>query len=83
VVLQTKEINKVYCLYISDTGCGIPEEKLTKVFEPFVQVNSHDVGTGLGLTLVKAYCDAMAIAIEVESKLGNGTTFTLKMQKRL
>ncbi len=62
---------------IRDTGRGIPKEKIDKIFEPFEQASESDEGTGLGLKLVKDMCEAMNIKIEIESKEGFGTTFTL------
>lgn len=62
---------------IRDTGRGIPKEKIDKIFEPFEQASEGDEGTGLGLKLVKDMCEAMNIKIEIESKEGFGTTFTL------
>ncbi len=62
---------------IRDTGRGIPKEKIDKIFEPFEQAFEGDEGIGLGLKLVKDMCETMNIKIEIESKEGFGTTFTL------
>jgi PAS domain S-box-containing protein len=69
------------CVTIADTGVGIAEEYLPKLFTPFSQeeqgyTRSFD-GNGLGLALVKKYCEVNNIQITVQSKKGNGTTFTL------
>ncbi|MBP2029639.1 PAS domain S-box-containing protein [Methanohalophilus levihalophilus] len=65
---------------VSDTGIGIPEEKLRYIFEPFRQVDSSTSrqygGTGLGLTLVKKYVEMHGGDIWVESKCGEGSTFS-------
>ncbi|NCC44877.1 MAG: PAS domain-containing sensor histidine kinase, partial [Clostridia bacterium] len=65
---------------ISDTGCGMSEEFLTRIFRPFEQEQNpfSDMvqGTGLGLALVKQILTAMGGNIEVKSKLGEGSTFS-------
>ncbi|MFA6136502.1 MAG: ATP-binding protein [Sulfurimonas sp.] len=62
---------------IQDTGKGIPLEKHKIIFEPFMQVNSTDNGTGLGLGLAKRMCDDMGVKISFTSVVGSGTTFRL------
>jgi len=68
-------------LEISDTGIGISEEFLPKLFDPFSQEDHGFTrkyeGNGLGLTLVKRYCELNGIGIEVKSIKNTGTTFTL------
>jgi signal transduction histidine kinase len=64
---------------ITDEGIGIPAEALPRIFDRFYQVDSSHTrkygGTGLGLALVKAILDAHGIPIDVQSKIGRGTTF--------
>lgn len=62
---------------IEDTGKGIPEDKQKTVFDPFIQVDNQDYGTGLGLGLVKSMCDDMGIEINLHSVEGKGSTFQL------
>ena len=68
---------------ISDTGIGIPYEKLTSVFDSFTQGDSSTTrkygGTGLGLTITKRLVEAMGGRIWVESVLGEGSTFYLSL----
>ncbi len=66
---------------VTDTGRGIPKEKIDKIFEAFEQSQDGDEGTGLGLKLVKDMCEAMNIEISVESEEGVGTTFSLSTPK--
>ena len=66
---------------VRDTGIGIPPDRQQKVFEPFEQGDSSTRrefgGTGLGLAIVKAFAELIGAAVEVESELGTGTTFTV------
>jgi signal transduction histidine kinase len=66
---------------VRDTGIGIAPDRQQKVFEPFEQGDSSTRrefgGTGLGLAIVKAFSELIGAAIEVESELGRGTTFTV------
>ena len=66
---------------VRDTGIGIAAERQQKVFEPFEQGDSSTRrefgGTGLGLSIVKAFAELIGAAIEIESELGKGTTFTV------
>lgn len=60
---------------VSDTGVGIPDEKLTKIFEVFEQLENdqHNVGTGLGLAITKSLILQLRGTIRVESKVNKGT----------
>jgi len=65
---------------VSDTGQGIPEAHLPNLFGRFVRVESHPGGgTGLGLALVKRLVEAQGGQISVESRVGEGTTFTFTL----
>jgi len=68
---------------IADTGAGISREFLPRLFEPFAQEhpeNADASGSGMGLAIVKRIVDAMGGTIEVESELGRGTTFTVRLR---
>ena len=73
--------NKV-CVDICDSGIGISDEFLPKLFDPFTQEDSSSTrnyeGTGLGLTLVKNYAEINKARLSVKSLKGKGTTFTVK-----
>ena len=62
---------------IADTGCGIPQETVGKIFDPLFTTRAK--GIGLGLALCKAIIDRHEGYIQVESQVGKGTTFTIKL----
>jgi len=75
-VVQEKEI----ALYIQDTGLGIPDESLPHLFEKFFRVREHEsrvAGTGLGLSICKQIVHGHGGRIEVKSKIGVGTVFSV------
>lgn len=81
VTVRTDERNSN--IIISDTGVGIPKEKISKVFDRFYQVDgSHtreQEGTGVGLSLTKELVELHRGKIEVESEEGKGTTFIVSI----
>ena len=73
----------VVCIEVSDTGCGIPADKWESVFEPFVQLertlSSPHQGTGLGLAISRDLARGMGGELTVQSNLGSGSTFLLRL----
>ena len=61
--------------YVTDTGTGIPEDKLHLIFERFIKLDSFKQGTGLGLPICQLIIQNMGGEIGVNSKLGEGSTF--------
>ena len=72
---------------ISDTGIGMSQDYLTKIFEAFTRekntTKSKIAGTGLGMSIVKNYVDLLGGTIDVESELGKGSTFTVTLKHRI
>lgn len=72
-----------FVMAVRDTGCGIPREKLASIFEKFEQVDNsnarrHD-GSGLGLAIASHLVGAMGGSISVDSELGEGSSFTVRL----
>ncbi len=65
-------------LQVEDTGCGIPPDRLEKIFEPFFSTKERRGGTGLGMPIVEDIARAHGAAIEIESAEGQGTTVRLR-----
>ncbi|WP_419646351.1 sensor histidine kinase, partial [Victivallis vadensis] len=72
-----------FTLRISDTGCGIPPEARSHIFERFYRSDSSRSlpGNGLGLSLVKAIVSVAGGTIEVESEVNRGTTFLVTLPR--
>lgn len=64
-------------LSIADSGCGMPQMQMDRIFERYVRCNDFQGGFGIGLTLIKRICAEYNIKIEVQSVLGEGSKFTL------
>jgi signal transduction histidine kinase len=64
---------------IEDNGMGIREEELPRVFDMFYRANRSVPGTGLGLFIVQETLQKLKGKIEVQSKFGQGTTFTVTL----
>lgn len=86
VQINLKSEDDNFVISVSDTGVGIPEDKIDLIFEEFRQVSEglgRDFeGTGLGLTIVKKYVEILNGKILVKSKVGKGSTFTVILSKQ-
>ncbi|WP_455058047.1 ATP-binding protein [Jutongia sp.] len=82
-VVKASEKQVIYKVVISDSGIGMSKEFLEHIFEPFSRehedISSSYEGTGLGMSIVKRLIDKMEGTIEVESKVGEGSTFTVTL----
>ena len=67
--------------YVKDTGIGIPADKIDKVFERFVKLNSFIKGTGLGLAICRVIVERLGGVIGVESKEGEGSRFWFRIPR--
>ena len=66
-------------LKISDNGAGISKDNLEKIFEPFRKLDERSKGKGNGLYLARSQAEAMGGSLSVESELGKGSTFILRL----
>lgn len=81
IYVQAYQNGQYFQLKIKDTGIGIPNDQLDKIFDRFYQTdfNNQSNGTGIGLALVKELVKLMDGTIEVVSKVGKGTEFILQL----
>ncbi len=81
VTISCTDDDGVVKIRVSDTGVGISPEHLEHIFDEFYRIHGEDTkrisGTGLGLAIVKKIVDAYHGEISVDSKIGEGTTFTI------
>ena len=72
---------------VSDTGIGMSQDYLTRIFEAFTRekntTRSKIAGTGLGMSIVKRYVDLLGGTIQVESELGKGSSFTVTLKHKI
>ncbi|PQJ76915.1 sensor histidine kinase [Polaribacter glomeratus] len=83
VIVNVSSEENYIVISITDFGIGIPKSKLKSIFIPFSRGNNVDLiqGTGLGLSIVKGAIDIIGAEIEVQSIIGKGATFTVKIPK--
>jgi signal transduction histidine kinase len=82
ITIRAEQDNNSWMLSVSDTGLGIPKSALPHLFEKFYRAHASESkapGTGLGLSICKQIVSGHGGSIEVKSKLGEGTTFTIHM----
>ena len=82
ITIKTKKENNMFVLSVQDEGMGIPKNKLNYIYDRFYQVDksrSSKISTGLGLSIVKKIVELNQGTIDVESTLGLGSTFTVKL----
>lgn len=83
IAVSIRSIKGRICVDVKDEGIGIPQSKIDLIFEKFGQVDSslsrQAEGTGMGLSLVRKFTEALNGAVNVKSKVGKGTTFTVSL----
>ena len=79
ITVRTWNDDKNIYISISDTGSGIPEDKLSRIFEPFYTTKEVGRGTGLGLSIAYDIVKKHNGEIKIESKVGKGTKFTINI----
>jgi signal transduction histidine kinase len=86
VRISTRATDEGLFISVSDTGIGISEEDLPYIFDEFFRVRSKErpklTGSGLGLSIAKKIIEAHSGSIDVRSKLGEGTTFIVRLPRR-
>jgi two-component system NtrC family sensor kinase len=82
ITLSTGVDRSEVWIRVEDTGCGISEENLTRVFDPFFTTKPVGQGTGLGLSVSYSIVAKHGGQIEVASKVGHGTQFTVRLPIR-
>lgn len=79
VTISTRCDDTWVYLSISDTGCGIPEDKLGSIFDPFFTTKAVGSGTGLGLSISFGIIEEHGGTLSVKSEVGSGSQFTIKL----
>jgi signal transduction histidine kinase len=80
LTIRARADQDVMHLSITDTGCGIPQENMEKLFEPLFTTKAR--GIGLGLAVSRSLVEANGGSILVQSKAGAGSTFTVSLPTR-
>ena len=81
IFLTVEDLGENILFIIKDTGEGIPKENLEKIFEPFFSTKSPGKGTGLGLFIIKGIIEKLGGKIDVDSRVGVGTSFCITFPK--
>jgi len=79
LTLHTDQSDETITISVSDTGCGMTKEQVAKIFSPFFTTKEVGKGTGLGLSVSLGIIRSMGGEIYVNSKLGEGSRFTIKL----
>ena len=83
ITLKMEESEDNLTFSVSDTGCGIPEDKLEIIFNRFEKLKSFVQGTGLGLSICKAFVERLGGKITVTSKTDEGSVFSFSIPYRV
>jgi signal transduction histidine kinase len=83
ITISTRQRGTSLLVAVTDTGVGIPEDRQKLVFVPFVQLDSHSAGVGLGLDIALQLVRLHGGDIHLQSAVGVGSTFTIELPIRL
>ena len=85
LTIELRPIEGGYRVRVADTGCGVPEELMDRIFEPFYSTKSlggtggEDARSGLGLAVAHGILQVMGGGISVQSRAGEGSTFEITL----
>jgi signal transduction histidine kinase len=79
ITLLTQSLGRMIALVVEDTGCGMSQSTLDKIFIPFFTTKDVGQGTGLGLPVVHGIVTSHGGTIQVESQVGQGTRFEIRL----
>lgn len=83
ITIATREVDEDFVeITVDDTGCGIPEDSLGKIFSPFFTTKGLGKGTGLGLSIVYGIIKMHRGQISVQSQVGTGTAFSILLPRK-
>ena len=83
VLIRAERASDKILIRISDSGCGMTDEQMSRLFDPFYTTREHEGGTGLGLSIVHGIVLSHGGTIDVESQVGGGTTITIELPLEL
>ena len=79
IEIKSRKSGPVIQIKVSDTGSGIPEEMQKRIFDPFFTTKQPGKGVGLGLWITHNIVEKMGGSITLKSRVGQGTTFTVRI----
>ncbi|MBN2329435.1 MAG: HAMP domain-containing histidine kinase [Candidatus Omnitrophica bacterium] len=79
ISIEIRSFQRGVRIIIEDTGCGIPQENLERIFDKFYTTKKHNQGTGLGLTIARSLAQQLGGDITVDSQVDQGSRFTLSL----
>ena len=79
LTISIKSLENDIIVAVKDTGCGIPDDVMARVYEPFFTTKSAGEGSGLGLDIVRGIVESHGGRIEIETKVGKGSTFSVHL----